>query len=75
MLSTLPVDHGEKLIPSELSIDVLRKADIICSNWLFKTLKNIGSNKLLQSVVLVVEQIVKDLGRAERGSCLSSAYA
>ena len=74
MLSTLPVDHGEKLIPSELSIDVLRRADIVCSSWLFKTLKNIGAYRLVQSVVVIVEQIVKESGRAERGSCLSSAY-
>ena len=75
MLYTIPVDHVEKSIPSLLSIDVLRKADIICSSWLFRMLKNICSKSLLQSVVVVVEQIVKDSGRAERGSCLSSAYA
>ena len=75
MLYTLPVDQVEKCICSVLSIDFLRPADIICSSWLFKTLKNIGENTLLQSVVVIVEQIVKESGRAERGSCLSSAYA
>ena len=75
MLYTFTVDHVEKSIVSVLPIDAPRAGAIICSYSLPKTLKKMGNHALSQFDTKMVEQIVKESGRAERGSCLSSAYA
>ena len=62
-----------KYIDSLLSIDVKREGAVIILFSLSNTLKNSGHHEVLQVVSMMVEQIVKESGRFERGLFFSSA--